>query len=153
MLLPTAPHPPPMLPVLCVPLCCVCPRSDDLEGLRHFESHLATFREHLEVEVGKLTINAQMLTESKGWWDNAQQVGAPYFLVQDNPAWCVIRRPVRHCCNRTCAKDGDRDAEGARCALVLEFLKQVYSGVLHAGCRGAGFTTREGCTALAVHPV
>ncbi|WIA16094.1 hypothetical protein OEZ85_012817 [Tetradesmus obliquus] len=48
--------------------------TDDLAGLRHFESHLATFREHLEVEVGKLTVNAQALTEGRGWWDNAQQV-------------------------------------------------------------------------------
>jgi hypothetical protein len=46
----------------------------DLPGLTHFESHLATFREHLEAEVGRLTLTAQTLTESKGWWDNTQQV-------------------------------------------------------------------------------
>jgi hypothetical protein len=49
--------------------------ADDLAGLQHFESHLATFREHLEVEVGKLTTNAQALTEHRGWWANTQQVG------------------------------------------------------------------------------
>jgi hypothetical protein len=30
---------------------------------------------HLEVEVGKLTTNAQALTEHRGWWANTQQVG------------------------------------------------------------------------------
>ncbi|KAF8059455.1 Pdk2 [Scenedesmus sp. PABB004] len=48
--------------------------TDDLEGLRHFESHLGTFKEHLEVEVGRLTSGAQALTETLGWWDDRQQV-------------------------------------------------------------------------------
>ncbi|KAF6266101.1 hypothetical protein COO60DRAFT_1697459 [Scenedesmus sp. NREL 46B-D3] len=56
--------------------------TDDLAGLQHFESHLATFREHLEVEVGKLTLNAQALTENTGWWDNTQQHSAALAALQ-----------------------------------------------------------------------
>lgn len=56
----------------------------DLSGLQHFESHLATFREHLELEVGKLVTNAQQLTDDNNWWTNTDQVGLP-------PQQCAVR--------------------------------------------------------------
>jgi hypothetical protein len=43
-------------------------------GLHHFESHLGAFREHLEVEVSRMTAAAQQLTETQGWWSDPQQV-------------------------------------------------------------------------------
>lgn len=46
----------------------------NVAGVQHFESHLATFREHLEVEVSRLTAAAQQLTELQGWWEDPQQV-------------------------------------------------------------------------------
>eukprot|EP00879_Flechtneria_rotunda_P032280 GHRR01035460.1.p1 GENE.GHRR01035460.1~~GHRR01035460.1.p1 ORF type:complete len:229 (+),score=46.66 GHRR01035460.1:210-896(+) len=51
--------------------------TDDLQGLSHLEAHLAAFRQHLEVEVGKLTTTAQSLTENSHWWDNKKQVNSP----------------------------------------------------------------------------
>jgi hypothetical protein len=63
--------------------------ADDLHGLIHFESHLANFREHLEVEVSKLTSSAQALTETKGWWDRphqARQFGKPRTQRADSAA-------------------------------------------------------------------
>jgi len=55
-------------------VCCwgVCP--GDEAGLCRFDAHLAEFREHLEVEVSRLTASAQALTAHRGWWDNTQQV-------------------------------------------------------------------------------
>jgi hypothetical protein len=43
-------------------------------AVHHFESHLGAFREHLEVEVSRLTAAAQQLTEQGEWWDNPSQV-------------------------------------------------------------------------------
>lgn len=55
-------------------LAVVVVHAGDAAGLDHFESHLATFREHLEVEVTRLTFAAQQLTEQQDWWDSEPQV-------------------------------------------------------------------------------
>ena len=56
-------------------VCCGGVAAGDAPGLSRFEAHLSEFREHLEVEVCRLTAAAQQLTEHKGWWDQPQQVG------------------------------------------------------------------------------
>jgi hypothetical protein len=42
----------------------------------------------LEVEVGRLTTNAQALTETRGWWNNTQQVRT--FMVFDLESMCCV---------------------------------------------------------------
>lgn len=54
-------------------------------GVRHFESHLGAFREHLEVEVSRITAAAQQLTETRGWWEHPQQVGVVLWC-----GWLII---------------------------------------------------------------
>lgn len=65
--------------------------------MQHFESHLQAFREHLEVEVSRLTAAAQQLTESSGWWDNPHQVGGagyPWLLLPERTAAAGCQHPA-----------------------------------------------------------
>lgn len=60
-------------------------RAGDVSGLHHFESHLAAFRDHLELEVGKLVTSAQQLTDDSNWWTDTDQVGVDS-VSSDQPA-------------------------------------------------------------------
>jgi hypothetical protein len=43
-------------------------------GLQHFEFHLSSFKEHLEVEIDRLVAGCNMLTQQKHWFDDPEQV-------------------------------------------------------------------------------
>lgn len=72
---------------------CVC--AGRIAGVHHFESHLGAFREHLEVEVSRLTAAAQQLTEEPGWWDNPGQVSRGRANIQETEHRMSVLMP--HC--------------------------------------------------------
>jgi hypothetical protein len=63
---------------------------------------------HLEVEVGKLTTNAQALTANRGWWANTQQVGSRIEVPSSYLQVCVqvwtALSAAREGCGHACQK-------------------------------------------------
>lgn len=48
----------------------------DVPALRHFDSHLAGFKERVEAEMARLMAGAQQLTQAPGWWQQERSVHA-----------------------------------------------------------------------------